>query len=99
LEQENTMSISGISAASAAVYNPQPPGATPATTPANTFGAAAAQTASTTPIVPVQQAAPGQQSGSAHHHHHHGGDNTSGQSFDVAQTGTNTVANILNTLV
>jgi hypothetical protein len=86
------MSISGISAASAASYIPKPPGDTPATTPATTFGAAA-QTASTTPTAPPQQAAP------AHHHHHHGGSDTSGQSFDVTQSGTSTVANILNTLV
>ncbi len=86
------MSISGISAASAASYIPKPPGNTPATTPATTFGAAA-QTPSTTPTASPQQPAP------AHHHHHHGGGDSSGQSFDVAQSGTNTVANILSTMV
>jgi hypothetical protein len=86
------MSISGISVASAASYIPKPPGDTPATTPATTFGAAA-QTASATPTAPPQQAVP------AHHHHHHGGGDTSGQSFDVTQSATNTTANILSTLV
>jgi hypothetical protein len=92
------MSISGISAPSAAAYIPQAPGTNPATTPSTTFGAAA-QTASTTPTAPVQQAAPAQPSGPAHRHHHHGGGDTSGQSFDVTQSRTNTVANILSTLV
>jgi hypothetical protein len=92
------MSISGLSAASAASYIPKPPAETPATTPATTFGAAA-QTASATPAAPVQQGAPTQPSGAPHHHHHHGGGDSSGQSFDVTQSGTNTVANILSTLV
>jgi hypothetical protein len=47
------MSISGISAPSAASYVPQAPGANPATSPSTTVGAAA-QTASTTPAAPVQ---------------------------------------------
>jgi hypothetical protein len=85
------MSISGV------VY-PTPPGTTPATTLSTTYGAAA-QIAPATPTVPVQQAAPAQPTAPARrHHHHHGDGDTSGQSFHVAQSGTNVVANILTTL-
>ncbi len=76
------------------IVYPEAAGRYTATTPATTFGAAA-QAASATQAAPVQQGAPTQPSGSAHHHHHHGGGDTSGQSFDVTQSGTNAVANIL----
>ena len=88
------MSITGISAASAAAYIQ--PGQ--ATTPATTLGTTP-QALSATPNPPVQQATQSQPSGQTHHHHHHGGGEASGQSSAITQSGTNAATSILNTLV
>jgi hypothetical protein len=87
------MSITGISAASAAAYIQ--PGQ--ATTPATTLGTTP-QALSATPNPPVQQATQSQPSGQTHHHHPHGGE-ASGQSSAITQSGTNAATSILNTLV
>ena len=90
------MSITGISAASSALYTPQPQNATAAST---TTLAATLQTAA--PANPATQTDPTQQPDQVHHHHHHHGAGGAAPPSDLTQTGTAATGgtNLLNTLV
>jgi hypothetical protein len=90
------MSITGISAASSAIYTLQPQNAASAGT---TTPAATPQTAA--PANPATQTDPTQQPDQVHHHHHHHGAGGAAPPSDLTQAGTAATngTNILNTLV
>ncbi len=96
------MSITAVSAASAAYIQQSPSAAANVQQPLTT-GQAGTQTqaAATTQVFTAQQAAAAQQSGQvAHHHDHHGGGGEAAtQPADITQSGTNTTSSLLNALV